>query len=55
MFFEDVVSIRILCETCKQEYAKFDGNVKDLLNRVIRQIDRKVRTGDWKSVKESQD
>lgn len=46
--------INFFCETCNKEYPqRFSGEIDEVLSKVIRQIDRKIRTGDWKSVKQS--
>ena len=45
----DVISITLFCETCNKQYQTFNGDVADLLSKVIRQIDRNIRTGIWRS------
>lgn len=37
------------CETCEVDLATESGNKDDLVGKVHRQIDRKLRTGEWKS------
>lgn len=37
------------CETCHRDIATEPGDRDDLVGKVHRQIDRKVRTGEWKN------
>lgn len=36
------------CETCKKEVTTLEGDINHVLQKVGRQIERKVRTGEWK-------
>jgi len=37
------------CETCKEQIQDFEGSMDYILSKVIRQIDRNIRSGEWKS------
>lgn len=37
-------NIRFHCETCNNNYGPFTGNLQDNKNRIIRQIDKNIRT-----------
>lgn len=37
------------CETCRVDLATEPGDKDDLVGKIHRQIDRKIRTGDWKN------
>jgi hypothetical protein len=41
-----------ICDTCKSDLAKFDGDLHFALSTVWRQIERKINTGEWKQVVE---
>lgn len=40
----------LFCETCNVAKLRHDGDTKYLMNRVLRLIERKIRTGEWKEV-----
>jgi hypothetical protein len=39
------------CETCDKRTGPFSGDSDDLRNSIKRQIDRKLRTGEWKTAR----
>ena len=43
------VKTTLHCETCDLDIAAEPGDRDDLLGKVHRQIDRKIRTGEWKN------
>ena len=43
-------SITLECETCKRKWGPIQGGMYDLTNKIARQIERKIRTGEWKKV-----
>ena len=45
---------KLFCETCSTRRGQHDGDRNDLVNRALRQIDRKLRSGEWKKVVEHQ-
>ena len=42
--------IDIRCETCAQTYGQFDGDMDYVQEMIVRQIDRRIRSGEWKQV-----
>ena len=42
------------CETCHKTLAKLEGNKGFVLGKVARQVERKIRTGEWKDNESSQ-
>jgi hypothetical protein len=44
------LSVHLKCETCSQEWGPFSGSGVNLEDAVKRQIDRKLRTGEWTKV-----
>jgi len=49
MFMGESHAITLHCETCGRQFGPFEGNDTYLCAKVERQIDRKVRNGEWKS------
>lgn len=47
-------TVNVLCETCGKNYGALFGDIRDVQERIERQIDRKLRTGKWKSVVDRQ-
>jgi len=41
--------ITLKCETCERTWGPFPGKIGDLQNKIERQIERKIRTGEWKT------
>ncbi len=41
------------CETCRRGFGKFDGGMNSVRGKIQRQIERKLRVGEWKSVVDS--
>lgn len=46
---------RVTCETCGKTYPPVLGDVPYIVNAARRQIDRKLRTGEWKEVMAAQE
>jgi hypothetical protein len=42
--------IKLSCETCQQEVGTYSGSRSHLRGRIARQIDRKIRTREWREV-----
>lgn len=40
----------IECETCGTVYIRYDGSQENLISAIKRQIDRKIRSGEWRKV-----
>lgn len=40
----------LFCETCNITKLRHDGDTKYLINRILRLIERKIRTGEWREV-----
>lgn len=40
--------VRFRCDTCRGEFGPVDGDRDEAIRKVMRQIDRKLRTGEWK-------
>jgi hypothetical protein len=38
----------LTCETCNREMLRHEGDKDYLVNKILRQIDRIIRTGEWK-------
>jgi len=49
-FDEFLDKIAFHCESCKRNFGPFPGSRKYILDKVRRQIDRKVRNGEWKTM-----
>ena len=50
MFIGGSHAITLHCDTCGRQFAPFDGNDTHLVEKVMRQTDRKIRTNEWKQV-----
>jgi len=48
MFIGGSHAITLHCDTCGRQFCPFDGNDTHLIEKVMRQIDRKIRTNEWK-------
>ena len=44
----EVASIR--CETCGTVYGHYESSREELISTIKRQIDRKIRSGEWREV-----
>ena len=40
----------IECESCGKIYGHYDGSQQNLISAIKRQIDRKIRSGEWREV-----
>ena len=49
MFIGSSHAITLHCDTCGRQFGPFDGNDTHLCEKVMRQIDRKVRNNEWKT------
>jgi hypothetical protein len=45
---DDIKKVAFCCETCGKQSAIHDGTVQEVIRKVRRQIERKIRTGEWK-------
>jgi len=48
-----VIQASLHCETCGKMFGPVEGDEADVMGKVKRQIDRKVRKGEWKQVVEA--
>lgn len=49
----DYENAEFYCETCRNVYTPREGSANTLIGKVIRQIDRKIRVGEWREVVKS--
>lgn len=47
-YFDGVTTVQLICETCSAVRVRENGDNNDLVAKVQRQIDRKLRTGEWR-------
>jgi hypothetical protein len=52
-FSFDNVNAEFYCETCKKVFTPREGSGVTLKGKVIRQIDRKIRVGEWRELVKS--
>jgi hypothetical protein len=46
----NVFSTNLICESCNSTFGPFEGTFEDLMQMVKRQIDRKIRTEEYKQI-----
>lgn len=46
----DYENAELFCETCRKDFTPREGELEELKGKVIRQIDCKLRTGEWQKV-----
>lgn len=49
-FSFDRTNAEFYCETCRTVYTPQEGTAIELMGKVVRQIDRKLRVGEWREV-----
>jgi hypothetical protein len=47
VYVEDYDRVWFECETCRKRFGPLSGDKDHVLSMVKRQIDRKIRTGEW--------
>ncbi|MFM2075190.1 MAG: hypothetical protein RJB34_1495 [Pseudomonadota bacterium] len=52
-YFDPVQKTVLTCETCCKDMLNHEGDRAYLVEKIHRQIDRKIRTGEWKHIVES--
>ena len=52
-FYDSNRKTVLTCETCNQDMLRHEGDKDYLVEKIHRQIDRKIRNGDWERIVES--
>lgn len=52
-YFDPIRKTVLTCETCSKDMLNHEGDRDYLVEKIHRQIDRKIRTGEWKRIVES--